>query len=515
MERKFVRQFVILAAGCALGMAVAYGVALELQLRAGKADLLSYAVRLRQVADMISAENAQAVAAITHDEMEFCSDMELALMRDYVFRAQHIRDLGRTKDGMLHCTTGVGRLYPPIATEPPDIVSGGMIIHKRVPLVISDQSVGLVVEKDGVSIVFNQDLVKGLEEPPMHYTALYFDETHAHMLAIYGPPVPLSMGEVLAGGSIRRRGVLYESLCAPSLTRCVVVSESRHDVMARRRWLVLWILLCGGLLGAAAAGVGDRIYRDRRSMESQLRRALRRESLTLVYQPIVDLATGRIVAAEALARWVDDDGESIRPDVFVALAEEKGFAREITRLVVGFAAEELADMLATGSFRVSINIAPADLGDEEFFRYLDHCLEFAHVDPCTIVLELTERSLADHDVATQAIGRLKGKGHRIYVDDFGTGYSNLASLHRLEVDGIKVDRAFTQTIGTDSVQASVLPQILEIARQMDLAVVVEGIETEEQAAYFRKAGAGILGQGWLFGKPLPAAQFRMLLRGGR
>ena len=248
----------------------------------------------------------------------------------------------------------------------------------------------------------------------------------------------------------------------------------------------------------------------RLQLGDDLRAALTAGDVTVQYQPIVDLATGKTVAAEALARWVDEDGESIGPDVFVALAEERGFARDITRLVVGVAAEELADILATGALRVSINIAPTDLGDEDFFRYLDHCLEFARVAPSSIVLELTERSLADHEIAVTAIGRLKGKGHRIYVDDFGIGYSNLASLHMLQVDGIKVDRAFTQTIGTESVTASVLPQILEMARQMDLAVVVEGIETEEQAEYFRKAGGGILGQGWLFGKPVPAAQFKEL-----
>jgi len=172
-------------------------------------------------------------------------------------------------------------------------------------------------------------------------------------------------------------------------------------------------------------------------------------------------------------------------------------------------------MLAVGSFSVSVNIAPTDLADEDFFRYLDHCLEAAQVNPATVSLELTERSLADHDVALKALGMLKSRGHRIYVDDFGIGYSNLATLHRLKVDGIKVDRAFTQTIGTESESASVLPQILEMARQMDLAVVAEGIETEEQADYYRKAGGGILGQGWLFGKPVPAAQFRVLFRVGR
>ena len=513
--RKFVRQAGILAAGCALGVAVAYAGALELRLHAGEAGLQSYAGRLRLVADRIADETTQAVNAISHDEMEFCSDLELTLMRDYTFRAQHIRDLGRTRDGALECTTGVGRLYPSIPTGVPDIVSGGMMIRRRIPQVVADRANGIEVEKDGVSIVFNPNLVSDLEEPPMHYAAIYFDEGHHHMLAVYGPDVPLSINEILSGKTIHRGGQIYESLCGTNKTSCMVVFESRSDVLSHERSLVRWLVPFGGLLGLLIAWLAIRIEQRRRSMESQLRRALRSESLTLVYQPIVDLATGKIVAAEALARWVDEDGESIGPEVFVALAEEKGFARDITRLVVGFAAEELADMLQTGSLRVSINIAPTDLADEDFFRYLKHCLEFARVHPSTVALELTERSLADHDVAVKAIGLLKSRGQRIYVDDFGVGYSNLASLHRLEVDGIKVDRAFTQSIGTEAVSSSVVPQILGMARQMGLAIVVEGIETDEQAAYFRKAGGGILGQGWLFGRPVTAAQFRVLFTAGK
>ena len=515
MGRKLGRQIEYLVAGCALGAVMGYAVALNIRLNDGRADLFHYAGRLSQVTDRIAAENSQAVAAISHDYLEFCSDTEIALMRDYVFRAQHIRELARTRDGKIYCTTGVGRLYPPVPTVSPDIVSGGMMLHKQVPLVIAEQSIGLAAEKDGVSIIFNANLVKDLEEPPMYYSAMYFDQGKKHMLAFFGPQLPLTIGEVLAAKPIERGGVLYQSVCEANATRCVVTFESKRQVLARRSALVPWFLLAGGVFGTALAGIILRIHRGRRSMESQLRRALRSESLTLVYQPIVNLATGKIVAAEALARWVDEDGESIGPDIFVALAEERGFAAEITRLVVGFAAEELSDILAIGSFRVSINIAPTDLADEDFFRHLDQSLASAQVDPSRIVLELTERSLGDHDTAVRAIGKLKSRGHRVYVDDFGIGYSNLASLHLLSVDGIKVDRAFTQTIATDSATASVVPQILEMAKQMELAVVVEGIETEEQAEYFRRAGEGILGQGWLFGKPMPAAQFRKLFRDGK
>jgi len=134
------------------------------------------------------------------------------------------------------------------------------------------------------------------------------------------------------------------------------------------------------------------------------------------------------------------------------------------------------------------------------------------VNPSNVGLELTERSTADHKTAVHALAQFKNTGHVMYIDDFGTGYSSLAYLHELHVDAIKMDRAFTRTVGTGAVTASVVPQILEMAAQLDLLVVVEGIETREQAEYFRAAGRGILGQGWLFGMPVPASQFRKLLQ---
>ena len=111
-------------------------------------------------------------------------------------------------------------------------------------------------------------------------------------------------------------------------------------------------------------------------------------------------------------------------------------------------------------------------------------------------------------MALDAISHLQRSGHTVYIDDFGTGYSSLAYLHQLAADAIKIDRTFTHTVCTEAVTASVVPQILDIARRLELLVVVEGIETREQADYFRHAGGGILAQGWFFGRPVPVGEFR-------
>jgi sensor c-di-GMP phosphodiesterase-like protein len=243
-------------------------------------------------------------------------------------------------------------------------------------------------------------------------------------------------------------------------------------------------------------------------MEQRLRRAIRRNVIRVAYQPMVDLETGRIVGAEALARWTDEEHGNVSPDVFIRIAEERGFVGEITRLVLHSALADLsALLLICPEFRLSVNIAPQDLDDPTFLPMLEAATAKAGVPAQCLVMEITERAAADSQAAKDAIVRLRRKGHSVHIDDFGTGYSSLAYLHGLSVDGLKIDKAFTQAVGTESVQVLILPQIFSLAASLGLQVTVEGIETEEQARYFSASPLPMLGQGWYLGRPMPAQMF--------
>jgi sensor c-di-GMP phosphodiesterase-like protein len=196
----------------------------------------------------------------------------------------------------------------------------------------------------------------------------------------------------------------------------------------------------------------------------------------------------------------------VPPDVFIVAAEERGFLGQITSLVLERVLSDLAPLLKASSFHVTINISASDLMDPRFIARVEQRLGQAGVPRGAIGFEITEHSTALKDEAKVAIARLREAGHTIYLDDFGTGYSSLAYLHDLHADAIKIDRAFTKTVGTEAVTASVVPQILDMACRLGLKVIVEGIETEEQAAYFRVACQGALGQGWLYGRPVPAGE---------
>ena len=504
----------LMLSGLGLGVALAYSIAHMIRMREVRGELIAYAERLVRTGDQIGEENERAIDAVTHDNLPFCSDPELAFMRDFVFHSAHIRDIGRVKERRLYCTTGIGRLSEPIPTAAPDITSGDLKLFFHRPILISSTTTGFIVEKDGVSLVLNPDAIQNLDEPPRFYIGLLYDRNNHRMLQTFGPPLSLTVDQVLAGRLVEQNGVLYQPRCSPTSMVCQVAAISRGNIMAPGGLLVICFLIGGALLGLALSVIVILFYKEQRSIERQLRRAIRTGRVGVVYQPIVHLGTEMIVGAEALVRWNNDTGEEVKPEIFVALAEERGFVGDITQLVLQRSIHELADLLIGGNFKLTINIASADLSKPDFFMQLKTAVSAAKVPPGSIGLELTERSTADQNVAIRAVSALKDAGHSVYIDDFGTGYSSLSYLHHLAIDAIKIDRAFTQTVGTEAVTASVVPQILKMASELSLAVVVEGIETTQQAEYFRRAGENILGQGWLFGSPAPAALLKSRVREG-
>lgn len=502
----------LLVGGTALGVLLAGFVGRQILLEEGKNAVHSYADRLIAMADQVSAESRETFIAVLHDGLPFCSDQEIAFLRDYVYRSAHIRDIGRTRDARLFCTTGVGRLVSPVPTSVPDMQLGELRLYVNRRLLISPTTLGFVAERNGVSLVLAPAVIQVPQEPPKFYAAYLFDRRKHRLLPWYGPDIPLHEEQVEAGKPVELNGVYYEPVCSANSPVCMVAAETVKNILARKSRLYAGFLSGGGLLGFVCTALIVLFYKRQRSLERQLRRAIRCGKIDLVYQPVIDLESEAIVGAEVLARWTNEAREAVKADVFVAIAEEKGFVTLLTRLVLTKALHEMWDLLRDANFRLTINITAEDLADPEFFAFLDESVQAVGILPSCVGLELTERSTANQDIAIQAIRALRKAGHSVYIDDFGTGYSSLSYLHTLAVDAIKMDRGFTQTVGTGAITATVVPQILTMAAEMNLLVVVEGIETAEQAEYFRRTGRRLQGQGWLFGKPLPSAQFRRMLR---
>jgi sensor c-di-GMP phosphodiesterase-like protein len=244
--------------------------------------------------------------------------------------------------------------------------------------------------------------------------------------------------------------------------------------------------------------------------EQSLKRAVDRKSLEIHYQPIVSLQDGRCIGAECLLRWRNESGQEISPNEFIPMAERIGLIEPLTDLILEKAITELADLLRDDRLYLSINLSAGDMGKLRFFPILRDQLQRAGLSPNRIAIEATERGFVDADSANEVLNAMREAGHPIFIDDFGTGYSSLSYLQKLAIDVLKIDKAFVDAIGTNSATSSVIIHIIGMAKELHLKIVAEGVETKLQADFLRQHGVDA-GQGWLFSKPLPCAQFRQYL----
>ena len=501
---------VFLSAAGALG---GYLLSHAFALRHAEARLDTYANRILLEGVTSSSESRAILGTMNTSSYGFCSETEIEYFRQLIFQSQFLKAAGRMRDGRIECSTTAGlSLFAEKQYAPTIVRQDGTKIYKNLPQFrVDDQNV-ISVQLGDSFIVYNPYNMAALEAPPMHFTATAIDAPTRQGGPLLGeiPNVPQSV--LMREGKFQVGNTLYATRCSTDGATCMTAYISIPDALAITRSYATIFLALGALSGALIGLLFPMLYSRNKSVEQQLLRALRADALTVVYQPIVDLSTGHIVEAEALVRWTDEYKNAVSPDVFVKIAEERGFVGQITKLVLRHALRDFgATMRARSTFRVNINIAASDLADSEFLPMVERALTDAEVSPRNLGIEITESYTARQQVARNTILRLRRKGHYVAIDDFGTGYSSLAYLHDLSVDAIKIDKAFTKAIGTDAVTVSILPQILTMAETLKLRVVVEGIETRAQADYFAASHQKIHAQGWLFGRPVPARVFLQLL----
>lgn len=249
-------------------------------------------------------------------------------------------------------------------------------------------------------------------------------------------------------------------------------------------------------------------------LEKELRTAIDAGQLAVHYQPIVSILDQRLIGFEALARWSHPDRGLIPPDVFIPVAEASGLSADVACFCLAQVSRDvplIAEFAATGNDRapapkVSINISGNDLTVPGFIARLGAIAQRGAAGTRAVTLELTETALVQSpSEAASALDAARALGFRIAVDDFGTGYSSLNYIRTLPVDCLKIDRTFVQGMSHCANTRSIVASMIQLAHQLDLEVVGEGIETEDQRMVLEALGCE-LGQGYLFGRPAPLAQ---------
>src|SRR4051794_12615180 len=337
-------------------------------------------------------------------------------------------------------------------------------------------------------------------------------QAHAHMCAAAGQIAekmrdalvePVMLGDV-------------ELVVTASIGASVYPDDAdTGEALMKHADVALYAAKDAGRDGFQLSRPSDRAPGRELSLAGRLRHAARRDELELHYQPLVSLADRRTIGAEALIRWNDPDRGLLAPAEFLPIAERTGLIRPITDWVVDEACRQSRDWRNAGhDLFVSVNLPPA-FWQPTAMRQVMATIEAFGLNADRMMMEITEDAVMSQAADIEPVlAELQARGLRLAIDDFGLGHSSLERLNQLRVNTLKIDRSFTADVPGDRGAGILIETMIGLARNLGLLCLAEGIETEEQLAFLIDRGCP-LGQGYLFGRRMPATDFAAHLAGER
>jgi len=250
------------------------------------------------------------------------------------------------------------------------------------------------------------------------------------------------------------------------------------------------------------------------ALENNLHKAVEQDELSLYYQPQVSTVTGELVGMEALIRWDHPENGFISPGVFIPVAEETGMINRIGKWVIKEACEQGVRWIKAGYklLKISVNLSARQLKDENLPKLIEDIMIETGMPGSMLGIELTESAIiTDPDIALARLQEIKKLGVSLSLDDFGTGYSSLSYLKRFPIDTLKIDQAFVRDVKTDIEDAALIKAIIAMAHGLGMDVIAEGVEVQEQLEFLSVHGCDSI-QGYLFSRPLPAAEMELMLK---
>jgi sensor c-di-GMP phosphodiesterase-like protein len=474
------------------------------EIEAGHA--LAYARDVLHRSDATADQAAQRLQELKASGLAPCSEESLRMMRAMDLATTYIQAIGHVRDGTIDCSS-LGRDPIPLGVNAYR-TSKGYLVYPDVPLAGMRSSPLLAVERDGYAVLIHKSL-------PIDTSVLE-------------PDVSLGLFHLQRQRTIIARGFI-DPAWIPRLdgesetsfidvAHLVTIARSSHTLVAavaaiplhhveERTAAIAWRLVPASLAGGALmAGLLLLAWRSQMSIDTAMRQGLRRDEFFLMYQPIIELDSGKVVGAEALLRWRRPDGEVVSPELFIPVAERSGVIHSLTDRVMHLIPRDTAGYLARHpEFHIAINLSAGDMQSPAILGKVDRLIENCGASPSNFILEITERSFLNLEAARPVLQALRARAIEVAIDDFGTGYSSLSYLESLHIDYLKIDRSFIEAIGTGAPTSQVVGHIIEMARTMHLRMIAEGIESEAQAEFLRARHVQFA-QGWSYGKPMPFSE---------
>lgn len=464
-----------------------------------ESELRREAVHLLEHAEAIYDDAVAALRSLESNRNEPCSPEHIKLMMETSLRSLYISNVGYAWGGYSTCSA-YGVVDTPIPSFRIDVVQPDgyqIFVNWRGP--VRGRGPLMIVKSPSYGVMIAQRLFyeRLSHEPPLTFT---FRTLNGIALDGGAETMPQSdTGDEIRVVMTSRAWILEAA--APALGFLAYLRSELPVLVPLAVALVL-------LLGSAAVW----FVAQATSGRAVIRRALQLRQFIVHYQPIVELATNRCVAAEALVRLRASDGVLVSPDAFIPFFEETGEIGMLTDQVLEIVVREMGPLLCSNrSLHISVNVSASDIVSGRILGTLERVLANSGIEQQQVWLEMTERGFMNIEGARPTLDELNRRGHRIAIDDFGTGYSGLQYLAQLPVQVLKIDKSFVETVGTAAPTSRVTEQIIAMARELNLTIVAEGVETERQAAFLRGQRVDYA-QGWLFSRAIPADEFLAFYR---
>ncbi|HSI28896.1 MAG: EAL domain-containing protein [Methylophilus sp.] len=474
--------------------------------------------RLREITNGVlmrmSSTRTQFANVVTHfshvAEKDACSPQHIQKMQELNIAGFFLQAVAHIRDNQIVCSS-ISEVFDgmhlgnPLRTEP-----DGTRVWAHIKIHNWDDNHLVVMEKSGWAIMFI----------PRHtIEAMGNSEVSVGVFGIQSHSLYTSRGyiapewlkryqgkQALTFVDKERRMLVYMAPNQLNLTGVVAampLKDINDDLVSFIQILIPLAMVVGISLG----GFFVYMQRTRYSTKSAILRGLAKNEFYLEYQPIMNLQNNLCVGAEALIRWKTPDNNFISPDTFIPAAEASGVICQITKRVFELVAKDMYTALNTHqNFHVGINISSHDIRSGDLLPMIEHFKKSTGAKGRQILIEVTERGFLDDDEALTTIKNIRACGVMVAIDDFGTGYSSLSYLTKFQLDYLKIDKTFVDSVGTDAVTSHVAFHIIEMAKTLQLDMVAEGVETEQQAQILRERGVKYV-QGWLFSKSLKRKDF--------
>ena len=457
-----------------------------------------------------SHQYLNAVASALAGKANPCSADNIAWMQRFQIDSYGVKSVVVVKDGRIQCSSS-GESLTGLELGAPDFRQpNGSELFIDVDIPGTSAFNFAVIERQGVGILmFPFGLIRPYANTGMAVGIFTGSVQHSVKHGPLHPNWVVPMAQGVSSDQIvdKANGYFVVRHRPSSGVSTVYAAIALSEVDARAAQLRNWFMPIGLLVAFLLLGGAYLLTRHKLSPHTRVLDMVRRNQLFLVYQPVIDLQDNNAcIGAEALVRWREDDGTVLTPDTFIHFAQEAGLVHLITERVMQLIAEDLTDFLrANPGFRIGMNLAPSDLQCPGVITALDTLIATLGQGNGRLLVEITEQGLLDEKSALETMQAIGTRGVDIAIDDFGTGYSSLAYLSTYPFNLLKIDRTFVAAACTDAVNSKIAGHIIELGRTVEMEVLAEGIETEQEAALFRRWGVDF-GQGYLFAKPMPAAE---------